>query len=380
LVASSIKVPFVDLNRQYEEIGPAIEEQVLAVLRSGRYVSGPEVSQLEDEFASFCDTRHAVAVNSGTAALHVALLALGVGPGDEVITVAHTFVATAEAIVAIGATPVFVDIDPATCNMDATALAAAITPKTKVILPVHLYGQCAPMDEILAIAERHAIPVVEDACQAHGATFDGRPAGSMGAIGCFSFYPSKNLGAAGEGGMAVTMSAELAAKMRQFRDHGQAKRYYHEAMGYNYRLPEIQAAVLRVKLPLLNGWNEARRAAAARYDELLSGIELASVAQLPKARSVYHLYVVRTPRRDIIAKTLELNGIGTGVHYPVPVHLQTPFRQFGGGEGSLPHTEAAAREVLSLPMFPEITSEEIDAVVQQVRIAVEGRSNSVNQA
>ncbi len=372
MVASTTKVPFVDLNRQYDEVGAEIEERVLAVLRSGRYISGPEVSQLEDEFAKFCGALFAVAVNSGTAALHIALLSLGIGPGDEVITVAHTFVATAEAIVAAGARPVFVDIDPATCNMDPKGIAAAITPQTKAILPVHLYGQPAQMDEIIALGERYAIPVIEDACQAHGATFAGHAAGSMGSIGCFSFYPSKNLGAAGEGGIAVTNSPELAARMRQLRDHGQAKRYHHEAMGYNYRLPEIQAAVLRVKLPRLAGWNASRRAAAASYDSLLAGLNLGTVAQADKTSSVYHLYVVRTPQREMVAKALGQSGIATGVHYPIPVHLQTPFREYGQGEGSLPNTEAAAREVLSLPMFPEITQEEISTVIEQLTAVLGG--------
>jgi len=314
-----------------------------------------------------------VAVNSGTAALHVALLALGIGPGDEVITVAHTFVATTEAIVATGATPVFVDIDPDTCNMDASLIEPAITPRTRAILPVHLYGQPAAMDAIMDIAERHAIPVVEDACQAHGASFNGRRTGSFGAVGCFSFYPSKNLGTAGEGGIAVTDSEELAGRMRQLRDHGQAKRYEHDLMGYNYRLPEMQAAVLRAKLPHLDTWNEGRRRAAAVYDSLLADVNVDLVSQLPQTRSVYHLYVVRTPLRDALGKVLGQRDIGWGVHYPIPVHLQPPFLKYGGGPGSLPHTEAAAREVISLPMFPELETESIEAVVEEIRSFVGGR-------
>jgi dTDP-4-amino-4,6-dideoxygalactose transaminase len=373
LVTSVSSVPFVDLNRQYQQVGADIEERVLAVLRGGHYVNGPEAAALEREFADYCGTRFAVAVNSGTAALHVALLALGVGPGDEVITVSHTFVATAEAVVAAGATPVFVDIDPATCNMDPSLIEAAITPRTKAILPVHLYGQPAAMDAIVDIAERHAIPVVEDACQAHGASFNGRRAGSFGAVGCFSFYPSKNLGTAGEGGIAVTDSPEIAATMRQLRDHGQARRYEHELMGYNYRIPEILAAVLRAKLPFLDGWNDGRRRAAAIYDRLLADVNVGLVSRLEQTSPVYHLYVVRTPQRDALGKVLSSHDIGWGVHYPIPVHLQPPFLAYGGGPGSLPHTEAAAREVISLPMFPELDTDSIETVVEEVRSFVGGR-------
>ncbi len=360
-------IPLVDIAAQHASVADDVEARVLAVLRSGQYIGGAEVEELEQEFAAYCGVKYAVAVNSGTAALHAALYALGIGPGDEVITVSHTFAATAEAIVATGATPVFVDIDPLTFNMDPAAVRAAISPRTRAILPVHLYGRIAPMREILEIADAHGLAVVEDACQAHGARSEGQRAGSFGAIGCFSFYPSKNLGAAGEGGIAVTNSAELAAKMRQLADHGQSRRYEHAVSGYNYRLPALQASVLRVKLRRLDEWNERRRQHAVAYARGLSELGLVLPVSAGEAGSVYHLYVVRSDERDALARHLADASIGTGVHYPVPVHLQPAFDGNSRTVGTLPHTVAAANEVLSLPMYAELTTDQLECVVGAVR-------------
>ncbi len=348
-------VPLLDLAAQHAQLGREIEERVLQVLRSGQYVGGLEVAALEEEFAAYCGSACGVAVNSGTAALHVALLALGIGPGDEVITVAHTFVATVEAITAVGARPVLVDIDPETYTLDPHLLQAAITPRTKAIIPVHLYGQTADMAPILELARAHDIAVVEDACQAHGALYRGQRAGALGDIGCFSFYPSKNLGSAGEGGIAVTDSPELAARMRSLREHGQASPYQHEAFGFNYRLPAIQAAVLRVKLPHLDAWNQARQMRAATYAELLSELDITLPGAGPERTHVYHLYVIRSGDRERLREHLRLSGIATGVHYPLPVHLQTYYRHLADGPGSLPCTEAVVGEIVSLPMYPELT-------------------------
>jgi len=361
------KIPLVSLQRQYEDIGEELERQVLRVLRSCAYVGGPDVEALEAEFAAYCGSEFGVSVNSGTAALHVALLALGVGPGDEVITASHTFVATVEAIVMVGATPVYVDIDPATYNLDPGGLDKAITQRTRAILPVHLYGHPADMNAIMAIAERSGIAVVEDACQAHGATYRGRRTGSFGAVGCFSFYPSKNLGAAGEGGIAVTDNPDLALHMRQLRDHGQRSRYHHDVLGFNYRLPTIQAAVLRTKLARLDEWNERRRTVASWYNSLLSDVNgITLPVQTTDAAHVYYVYVIRAPRRDELAAYLDSQGITTQVYFPVPVHLQPPYEEYGGGAGSLSHTEAAAHEVLALPLYPELTRDEVEYVCRCV--------------
>lgn len=363
-------IPLVDLLAQYGEIGDEIEDSVLRVLRSGQYVAGPDVDALESEFAEYCSAAYGVSVNSGTAALHVALLALGVGPGDEVITPSHTFVATGEAIALAGATPVFVDIDPATYTIDPELIEPAITPRTKAIIPVHLYGQPAEMDSIIEMARSRGLPVIEDACQAHGADYKGRRAGSMGDIACFSFYPSKNMGSAGSGGIAVTGSRELAERMSMIRDHGQSRRYHHDLLGLNYRLSVIQAAVLRVKLPYLDGWNEARRAHAAAYNRLLADTGLTLPYERPDVRHVYHLYVVRCRDRDGLAQRLAQRGISTGIHYPVPIHMQPAYSRFGGGPESLPHTEEAASSILSLPIYAELTGEQLERVAAAVREAV----------
>ena len=360
-------VPLIDLQAQYAEIGEEVEASVRDVLRSGQYVGGPEVAALEEEFARYCGVSYAVSVNSGTAALHTALLALGLDPGDEVISVAHTFVATAEAIIAAGAKPVFVDIDPKSYTMDPAQLEAAITPRTRAIIPVHLYGQPAELDLILSIAEAAGLAVIEDACQAHGATYRGSRVGSLGAIGCFSFYPSKNLGAAGEGGIAVTDSPLYAERMRRISDHGQSARYRHEVLGFNYRLPALQAAVLRVKLRHLDDWNEMRRAHALEYRRLLSGSGVTIPWERPESSHVYHLYVIRSGARDELKKHLSAQGVATGLHYPLPVHLQPAYQQYGAGPGSLPHTETAAATVLSLPMYPELRPAQLERVAGVLR-------------
>jgi dTDP-4-amino-4,6-dideoxygalactose transaminase len=373
------EIPLVDLVAQHDAVADAVERAVVDVLRSGIYIGGPEVEALEREFAAYCDTKEAVTVDTGTAALHVALLALGVGPGDEVVTVSHTFIATCEAIALAGATPVFVDIDPVSYTIDPALLEDAITNRTKAIVPVHLYGQPADMDPILEIARRRGIPVIEDSCQAHGSEYRGRRCGSMGDIACFSFYPSKNLGAAGAGGMATTNSPELAERMRMLRDHGQSRRYYHDILGFNYRLPSIQAAILRAKLPHLDAWNEARRAHAKAYNNLLRDAGFTLPVESDYSRHIYHLYVIRSDARDELRDELEAKGIHTGIHYPVPAHLQPPFRDYGGGEGSLPQTEEAVGTIVSLPMYAELTTEQLERVAAAV-LSFAGRAAAGERA
>jgi dTDP-4-amino-4,6-dideoxygalactose transaminase len=305
-------------------------------------------------------------VNSGTSALHLALIAAGVGPGDEVITVPFTFVATAAAIVYTGATPVFVDIDPSTFNMDPALVEAAVTPRTKAIVPVHLYGQTADMGPILDVARRHGLLVIEDACQAHGAEYEGRRAGSLADMGCFSFYPGKNLGACGEGGAVTTNNEQFARKLRMLRDWGADRKYHHVLKGFNYRLDELQAAVLRVKLKYLEEWTEARRENATRYASLLAGSGTEVPEEAVQRRHVYHVYAIRTAGRDALQRLLEASGIRTGIHYPIPVHLQPAYSDLGYGLGDFPESERAAREVLSLPMFPELREKEIETIAEAV--------------
>jgi dTDP-4-amino-4,6-dideoxygalactose transaminase len=361
-------IPFLDLKAQYTSIKPEIDAAIQKILDSTQFVLGEEVAGFEREFATYCGAKHGIAVNSGTSALHLALLAAGVGPGDEVITIPFTFVATVSAICYTGAKPVFVDIDPVTFTMDPSQVERAITPRTKAILPVHLYGQMADMDAILAVAQRHNIPVIEDACQAHGAEYKGRRAGSLGVSGCFSFYPGKNLGAYGEGGIVVTSNDEHAKTIRMLRDWGQEKRYHHVLKGFNYRMEGFQGAILRVKLRHLEAWTEARRERARQYDTLLEGSpNVAAPEQLADRRHVYHIYAVRTADRDALQKTLQAEGVQTGLHYPIPVHLQVAHADLGYKEGDFPQSEAAAREVLSLPMFPEMTATQVEQVVAAVR-------------
>jgi dTDP-4-amino-4,6-dideoxygalactose transaminase len=360
-------IPFVDLKAQYRSIKPEVTAAIAGVLESCEFTLGSEVAAFEKEFAAYCRAAYGIGVNSGTSALHLALLAAGVGPGDEVVTVPFTFLATVSAIDYTGARPVLVDVDPRTLTMDPSALEAAITPRTRAIIPVHLYGRPADMDPILAIARRHGLVVIEDAAQAHGAEYKGRRAGSLGDMACFSFYPGKNLGAYGEGGLVVTDSPEYTRTLRMLRDWGAEKKYQHVLKGYNYRMEGIQGAVLRVKLRHLDDWTEARRAAAARYDELLvdSGVETPPPA--PEARHVHHIYAVRTTSRQAWQDALQQQGIQTGVHYPVPVHLQPAFADLGYRAGQFPASEGAAKEVLSLPMFPELTAEQCETVCGAVR-------------
>ncbi|MQA28893.1 MAG: aminotransferase class V-fold PLP-dependent enzyme [Luteitalea sp.] len=360
-------IPFLDLKAQYQSIKPEIDAAVSKILESSQFVLGEEVAAFESDFAAYCGTTHAVAVNSGTSALHLALLAAGVGPGDEVITIPFTFVATVSAICYTGATPVFVDVEQASLTMDPAQLEAAITPRTKAILPVHLYGQMADMDAILTVANRHGIPVVEDACQAHGAEYHGHRAGSLGVSGCFSFYPGKNLGAYGEGGIVVTSNDEHAKKIRMLRDWGQEKRYHHVLKGFNYRMDGMQGAILRVKLRYLEQWTEARRAHARQYNALLRGSRLETPQELAGRRHVYHIYAVRTGQRDQLQRLLQAEGVQTGLHYPIPVHLQEAHRDLGYHRGDFPQSEAAADQVLSLPMFPEMTPSRVEQVAVAAR-------------
>jgi dTDP-4-amino-4,6-dideoxygalactose transaminase len=364
-------IPILDLTRQYRAIKDEIDRAVLDVLAAGVYINGPNVRALEDEIARYAGTQHAVALNSGTDALHLALRALDIGPGDEVITTPFTFVATTEAIGMVGATPVFADIDPRTFNLDPSSIERAVTPRTRAILPVHLYGLMSGMDEVLAIAGRHGLPVVEDCAQAIGAQWEGRPAGSIGTIGCFSFFPSKNLGAYGDGGMLVTDDAEIAAHVKRLRAHGAAVKYYHDELGVNSRLDEIQAAILRVKLRHLDEWIDARRASAARYSSSLnklSGVETPSAPA--SSRHVYHQYTVRVGEREEVARALEQRGIQTMIYYPVPLHLQAVHASLGYGMGDFPEAETAAIEVLSLPMFPELEDAEVDRTIEALESAI----------
>ncbi len=359
-------IPFVDLKTQHQSLRTELEAAIRGVLDSCQFTLGSEVTAFEQEFAAHCRAPLGVAVNTGTSALHLALLAAGVGPGDEVITVPFTFVATVSAIDYTGAKPVLIDIDPATYTMDPKQLEAAITPRTKAVIPVHLYGQPADMDPILEIARRYKLVVIEDACQAHGAEYQGRRAGSLGDMACFSFYPGKNLGACGEGGMVVTAKPEYARTIRMLRDWGAEKKYHHVLKGYNFRMEGIQGAVLRVKLRHLEAWTEARRTAAATYDRLLAGAVPTPYAR-PGSRHVYHIYAVRVANRQACQDAMLAQGIHTGIHYPTPVHLLPAFRDLGYDDGSFPHSERAARDVLSLPMFPELTAAQGAEVARALR-------------
>jgi dTDP-4-amino-4,6-dideoxygalactose transaminase len=359
-------IPFVDLKSQYNSIKDEINTAVLNVLESTQFILGDEVLALEQEFSAYCGAEHGVALNTGTSALHLALLAAGIGPGDEVITVPFTFVATVSAIAYTGATSVFVDIDPVSYTMDVNQIEKAITAKTKAIMPVHLYGQPADIDPILEIANRHGLKVIEDAAQAHRSEYKGRRVGSIGDIGCFSFYPGKNLGAYGEGGMAVTNNPEYAQKMRMLRDWGQDGRYNHVMKGYNYRMDGIQGAILRVKLRYLDRWTDARRTHAAQYDALLADSGLKTPVAMPYGHHVYHVYVLRVPQREALQQKLNEQGIQTGIHYPIPVHLQKAFADLGHHKGDFPESELVAAEVLSLPMYPELSEAQINVIATAV--------------
>jgi dTDP-4-amino-4,6-dideoxygalactose transaminase len=365
-------IPFVDLKAQYLSIKNEIDTAVLKVLESTQFILGNEVAALEKEFAAYCNAEEGIALNTGTSALHLALLAAGIGPGDEVITVPFTFIATVAAISYTGATPVFVDIDPVSYTIDVTQIEKAITERTKAILPVHLYGQPADMDPIMEIARRHGLTVIEDAAQAHGAEYKGRRVGSIGDISCFSFYPGKNLGAYGEGGMAVTSNPEYAHTMRMLRDWGQERRYHHVLKGYNYRMDGIQGAILRVKLRYIEAWTEARRTHAANYSQLLASSDLTIPTALPHNRHVYHVYAVRVSHRERLQQELNEQGIQTGIHYPIPVHLQVAYSELGYQYGDFPHSELAATQVLSLPMYPELSAAQVSTVAENLQKILQG--------
>jgi dTDP-4-amino-4,6-dideoxygalactose transaminase len=359
-------IPFVDLRAQYHSIKGEIDAAVLGVLESCQFILGSEVAKFEDEFAAYTGSTFAVGVNTGTSALHLALLAAHIAPGDEVITVPFTFVATVAAIDYTGAKTVFVDIDPRTYTIDPARIEAAITPRTKAIIPVHLYGQSADMDPIMEIAKEHGLIVIEDACQAHGAEYKGRRVGSIGDFGCFSFYPGKNLGAYGEGGLVTTHNGEFNRTVRMLRDWGAERKYQHVLKGYNYRLENIQAAVLRVKLKCLDNWTQARRAVAARYDLYFADSGIITPQAMPYARHVYHIYAIRTDQRSRWQQELQAQDIQTGIHYPTPIHLLPAYADLEYQAGQFPHSEKAATEVLSLPIFPELTAEQTDTVARAV--------------
>ena len=360
-------IPFLDLKAQYASIKSEVDEAIHRVLDSCGYILGPEVAKFEEEFAGYSSAKFGVGVNTGTSALHLSLLAAGIGPGDEVITVPFTFVATVAAIEYAGAKPVLVDIDPKTYNMDPAGLEAAITSRTRAIIPVHLHGQMAEMDPILEIARRRNLIVIEDACQAHGAEYRGKRAGSLGDLAAFSFYPGKNLGAYGEGGMVVTSNPDYARKVRMLRDWGAEKKYHHVLKGYNFRLEGIQGAVLRVKLRHLEVWTEGRRKAAALYNRILGDAGIVTPHASPYQRHVYHVYAIRTKHRQEWQGALTAAGIQTGIHYPHPVHLLPAYSDLGYTAGDFPHAECAAEEVLSLPMYAELTSRQCEEVANAVR-------------
>ena len=361
-----MKVPFVDLQLVNTALESELVDVFTRVLRSSSFVLGAEVAAFEQAFATYVGTSHCVAVSNGTAALQLALAALGIGPGDEVVTVAHTFIATAEAISAVGARPVFVDIDPVFYTMDPALLEAAITPHTRAIIPVHLYGQTADMDAIQKVADAHGIPVIEDACQAHGAEYKGQMAGSIGTAGCFSFYPGKNLGACGEGGAITTNDPELAQRLRMWRDHGSTQKYVHQFPGLNMRMEGVQGGILALKLKHLDDWNAQRRRLAKEYDSVLRSDRVVLPKERADAKHVYHLYVIQTPDRDSLRQRLQSAGVETGLHYPVPLHLQQAYASLGYRRGSFPVTEHVASSIVSLPMYPGMSLEAASYVAEEL--------------
>jgi dTDP-4-amino-4,6-dideoxygalactose transaminase len=359
VVLNRMNVPYFDLKAQYAELRSEICAAIDRVCQNASFILGEEVTKFEESFASYCQTKHCVALNSGTSALHLALLSAGVGPGDEVITTANTFIATAEAVCYTGATPVFTDIDPATANLDAALIEGAITNRTKAIIPVHLYGRPANLDAILAIAKRHKLLVLEDACQAHGARHCGKRVGGFGYAAAFSFYPGKNLGAYGEGGALTTNDSAVAEFAREMRSHGESKRYFHDRIGYNYRMDGFQGAVLNVKLKYLDRWTAKRQEFARLYRERLAGSNVRIPDDHVGCESVYHLFTPWVLNRDAVREELTRRGVQTAVHYPVPVHLQKAYSHLGYKSGSLPHTEKACAEVISMPLFPEMSHEQV---------------------
>lgn len=365
-------VPFVDLKAQGQTLLPQYQAALASVIDRAAYVMGPEMRDFEEAFARLCTCRHALGVSSGTDALTLAYAALGIGPGDEVILPANTFMATAEAVSHAGGTPVFVDCLAETANIDPSKIETAITARTKAVVPVHLFGQPADMDAVTAVAEKHGLDVVEDACQAHGATYKGRSVGAIGRIAAFSFYPGKNLGALGDGGAVTTSDAGLAERVLALRNHGETTKSNHTLLGYCNRLDNLQAAFLNIKLQHLPDWNRARRAAAHRYNQLLSGaVGVTPVSVRPDVEAVYHLYVVQVEDRDSVKARLAEAGVDTGIHYPVPIHLQPAYRGLGYSRGDFPVAERLADRILSLPMFPDITPAQIDYVVEQLSKTVE---------
>jgi dTDP-4-amino-4,6-dideoxygalactose transaminase len=369
-------IPFLDLKAQYRQIKTEVDAAIAGVVESANFVLGPAVAGFESRFADYCQTSHCVAVNSGTSALHLALLAAGIGPGDEVISVSMTFVATTAAIQYAGAQPVLIDVDPDTWTIDPGLIEAAVTPRTKAILPVHLHGLVADMDPIIEIARRYRLVVIEDAAQSVGAEYKGRRAGSIGVIGCFSFYPGKNLGAYGEGGAIVTHDREIADKCAILRDWGQESKYQHVVAGHNYRMDALQAAILNVKMGYIEEWTEARRGAAAEYDRLLADGGYPRPRPPPHCRHVYHVFAVQVPERDGVQNAMTEAGIGTGIHYPTPVHLQKAYANLGYQRGDFPVTEALTEKFLSLPIYAELRLDqiaEVAAALDQAVLSVAGR-------
>ncbi len=367
---STNKIPYLDLHSQYNSIRKEALTALESVCESARFAQGPVTSEFEQSFADYCGARHCVSVNSGTSALHLAMRCLDIGPGDEVITAPMTFIATTWAISYVDARPVFVDISPDRRTMDPAKLEAAITPRTKAILPVHLFGQPADMEQILQIGERHGIPVIEDAAQAHGALYNGRRIGQFGVMSCFSFYPGKNLGAYGEGGALVTNDDKFAERARALRDHGQSQRYYHDEIGYNYRMDSFQAAILNIKLARLDEWNGARGKQARTYSELLESLPIGLPTTFDDSVSVWHCYVIECDGRDEVRSQLSRMGVETGIHYPVPVHLQRAYEFLGHRPGDFPISEKFSDRCLSLPIYPELSEEQIQIVAQSVSGAI----------
>lgn len=360
-------IHFVDLKKQYHSIKDEIDRAVLNVLESTQFVLGQEVAAFEEEFSDYCQVKHGVAVNSGTSALHLAFLAVGIGPGDEVITVPNTFIATIAAIRYTGATPVFIEIDPISYTMDPKKIEDAITERTKAICPVHLFGQTADMDPIMEIAAKHKLYVIEDAAQAHGAEYKGRRAGNIGDLSCFSFYPGKNLGAYGEGGLVTTNNPDHSKIIHNLRDWGAEKKYHHDLKGFNYRMAGIQGAILRVKLRHLEDWTKARREHAEHYNKLFADFEVKTPIEMDYARHVYHLYIIKVKQRNELQKMLKKKNIFTGIHYPIPVHMQKAHADLGYVRGDFPLTEQTADEILSLPMYAELNNSEIEEVVSAIK-------------
>lgn len=360
-------IPLVDLHAQYQTIRSDIDRAIQGIIDTSSFVMGPAVQRFEEEFAAFCNVAHCVGVSNGTAALELALRALEIGPGDEVITTAHTFIATAEAISNVGAKPVFVDIDAQRYNIDPAAAAAAITAETKALLPVHIYGQPADMTKLSALAQQHGLALIEDAAQAHGATWAGKHTGSLAPLACFSFYPGKNLGAYGDAGAVTTDDEALAERIRLLRNHGRRSKYVHDVIGVNARIDALQAAILRAKLPYLAGWTAQRQALAARYHELLADCAVVLPQVHKQATAAWHLYVIRTARRDQLLHYLKAHGVEAGIHYPVPLHLQPAYAALGYRQGDLPVTEVVADSCLSLPLYPEMTETQQDRVVELIR-------------